>query len=434
MKAVGVDGSRNLRDAPNAAGGSAGAIAGGSNPRGAASLRLVKKDGTDSDARESKAARILIVEDERLLLGSMARVLRDAGHEPCTAESGREAVALLDAQSFDAIVSDIKMPEMDGIQLLRVVRERDNEVPVVLMTGAPDLTTAMDAVSFGALQYLQKPFDLDELKKVVARAVQLCRMARIKKEALLLVGAGGFGASDRAGLEVTFQRALETLWMAYQPVVRASDRSLFGYEALLRTDEPALSTPLAVLDAAQRLGRLADLGRKVRAAAAGPVPSAPADSLIFVNLHAADLNDRELASPDSPLGEFAHRVVLEITERASLDVVADPRARIAELRSMGYRIAIDDLGAGYAGLTSFATMEPQFAKLDVTLIHDIDKDRTKQRLVRSMTALCTDLGIISVAEGIETASERDTAIELGCDLLQGFRFAKPGAPFPPFAW
>ncbi len=79
-------------------------------------------------------------------------------------------------------------------------------------------------------------------------------------------------------------------------------------------------------------------------------------------------------------------------------------------------------------------MDPQFAKLDVSLIRDIDKDRTKQRLVRSMTALCTDLGITTVAEGIETAAERDAAIELGCDLLQGFQFAKPGVPFPTFAW
>ena len=400
MMAVGVGG---LRNAPEAAGG-------------------------------STPPRILIVDDERLLLASMTRVLADAGYETLTADNGREAVALLDAQSFDAIISDIKMPEMDGIQLLRAVRERDNDVPVVLMTAAPDLATAMEAVSFGALQYLKKPFDLGELKKVVARAVQLCRMARVKKEALLLLGDGAFGASDRAGLEVSFQRALDTLWMAYQPLVRASDRSLFGYEALLRSNEPALPGPLAVLDAAERLRRLADLGQRVRAAAAGPIPNAPAGSLIFVNLHAADLNDRTLASPDSPLGEFAHRVVLEITERASLDVVDDPRARIAELRSVGYRIAIDDLGAGYAGLTSFANMDPQFAKLDVSLIRDIDKDRTKQRLVRSMTALCTDLGITTVAEGIETPAERDTAIGLGCDLLQGFQFAKPGVPFPTFVW
>jgi len=394
----------------------------------------VKNQQTNTKTAESHPPRILVVDDERLLLDTMARVLQEAGYETRTAGNGREAVALLDAQSFDAIVSDIKMPEMDGIQLLRAVRERDSDVPVVLMTAAPDLATAIEAVTFGALQYLQKPFDLVELKKVVARAVQLCRMARVKKEALLLVGEGGLGASDRAGLEVNFERALETLWMAYQPVVRASDRSLFGYEALLRSSEPALPSPLAVLDAAERLGRLAELGQKVRAATAAPVSRAPENALIFVNLHAADLNDPSLASADSPLGKIAHRVVLEITERASLDVVEDPRARIAALRRIGFRIAIDDLGAGYAGLTSFAAMEPQFAKLDMSLVRDVDKNTTKQRLIRSMTSLCIDLAITTVAEGIETAAEREAVIALGCDLLQGYLFARPDKPFVSFVW
>ena len=79
-------------------------------------------------------------------------------------------------------------------------------------------------------------------------------------------------------------------------------------------------------------------------------------------------------------------------------------------------------------------MEPQFAKLDMSLIRGVDENPTKQRLIRSMTSLCNDLGITSVAEGIETRAERDAVIELGCDLLQGYLFAKPGKPFPSFTW
>jgi EAL domain-containing protein (putative c-di-GMP-specific phosphodiesterase class I) len=360
--------------------------------------------------------------------------MRDAGYETRTAMNGREAIAMLDGESFEAVVSDIKMPEMDGIQLLRAVRERDSDVPVVLMTASPDVSSAMEAVTFGALQYLVKPFDPAELKKVVARAIHLCRMARLKKEALVLVSEGGLGASDRAGLEVTFTRAVETLWMAYQPLVRAADRSIFGYEALLRSEERSLPTPVAVLDAAERLGRLPELGQKIRSAAAGPIGGAPQQTLLFVNLHAADLNDETLTSPDTPLCRIAHRVVLEITERDSLDEVKDPRARIGDLRRAGFRIAIDDLGAGYAGLTSFAAMEPQFVKLDRSLVRDVDASPTKQRLIRSMTTLCRDLSILTVAEGIETVAERDTLVELGCDLLQGYLLARPDRPFPSFAW
>src|SRR5579859_4017580 len=379
-------------------------------------------------ADSMRPARIMLVEDELLLLDTAARILRGSGYEVHTATNGREAIDILQPGMFEAVVSDIKMPEMDGIQLLRAVREHDSDVPVILMTASPDLASAMEAVTYGALQYLLKPFDINELKKALARAVRLCRIARIKKEALVLVSEGGLGASDRAGLEVTFSRAVETLWMAYQPLVRAIDQTLFGYEALLRTEERGLPNPVAVLDAAERLGRLPELGHKIRESAAAPIDRAPEHALLFVNLHAADLNDPSLTVPDTPLGRIAHRVVLEITERASLDQVKDPRSKIAALREVGFRIAIDDLGAGYAGLTSFAAMEPQFVKLDGSLVRGVDHNATKQRLIRSMTSLCNDLSIITVAEGIETVTEREMLVALGCDLLQGYLLAKPDKP------
>ena len=101
---------------------------------------------------------------------------------------------------------------------------------------------------------------------------------------------------------------------------------------------------------------------------------------------------------------------------------------------MGFQIAIDDLGAGYAGLTSFALLEPEIVKLDMTLVRDVHKQSTKQKLIRSMTALCKDMGMMVVGEGVENAEERDALVELGCDLLQGYLFAKPAAPFPAFSW
>jgi EAL domain-containing protein (putative c-di-GMP-specific phosphodiesterase class I) len=70
-------------------------------------------------------------------------------------------------------------------------------------------------------------------------------------------------------------------------------------------------------------------------------------------------------------------------------------------------------------------LEPEFVKLDMALIRDVDENRVKQRLVRSITDVCRDMGLLVVAEGIETAQERDVVIELGCDLLQGYRFGRP---------
>ena len=157
-------------------------------------------------------------------------------------------------------------------------------------------------------------------------------------------------------------------------------------------------------------------------------------SFYVQNLHTVDLRDEELFSAEAPLSKFASNVVLEITERASLDDIVDLPARLIRLRKMGYQIALDDLGAGYAGLTSFALLEPEIVKLDMSLVRDVHKNSTKQKVIRSMTALSQDMGMIVVAEGVETVEERDTLLDLDCDLLQGFLFAKPGRPFPEVKW
>jgi EAL domain-containing protein (putative c-di-GMP-specific phosphodiesterase class I) len=118
-------------------------------------------------------------------------------------------------------------------------------------------------------------------------------------------------------------------------------------------------------------------------------------------------------------------VILEVTERSSFARVPELRDRIKVLRELGYRIAVDDLGAGYAGLTSFAALEPEVVKLDMALVRGVDHEPIKRRLVGSMARLCRELGILVVAEGVETPAERDVLVDLGCDLLQGYLFGRP---------
>jgi len=379
------------------------------------------------------ASKVLVVDDEDALRRALCKFLSRAGHRAIEARNGREATDMLARERFDAVVSDIAMPEMDGIQLLRAVRERDADVPVILITGAPDVSTAIAAVELGVYRYVTKPFEPADLVDLVGRAVKLGRVARIKREAIEVSGQG-LGSGDRAGTEAAFARALDTLWLAYQPIVRASEPRLFGYEALLRSQEPTFPHPGAVIDAAERLGRLDDLGRRIRDRAAAPIAARSDQALLFVNLHPRDLVDDSLLSPDAPLSKIADRVVLEITERSSLSDVKDLAPRLATLRSMGFRLAVDDLGAGYAGLTSFAQLEPEIVKLDMSLVRDVHVSETKRKVIRSMASLCREMGMLVVAEGVENAQERNVLVDLGCDLLQGYLFAKPGRPFPEFSW
>jgi EAL domain-containing protein (putative c-di-GMP-specific phosphodiesterase class I) len=323
---------------------------------------------------------------------------------------------------------------MDGITLLREIRTHDLHVPVILVTGEPAVDTAVQALEFGALHYLTKPVPMDALERALDKAVHLHRMARLRQRAAELLGQTTAHAADRVGLESSLNRCLQTLWMAMHPIVSSRAQTVFGYEALLRSLEPSLPHPGAVIDAAERLGQLDTLGRIVRERAAAPFIESAQTGHLFVNLHVTDLLDPQLLSPAAPLAQIANQVVLEITERSSLDRVPDVRSRIASLRAIGYRIAVDDLGAGYAGLTSFALLEPDFVKLDMSLIRGVDSNSTKQKVVRSMTTLCREMGMLVVAEGVETPAECGTLVDLDCDLLQGFLFAKPGKPFPEAKW
>jgi EAL domain-containing protein (putative c-di-GMP-specific phosphodiesterase class I) len=372
---------------------------------------------------------VLLVDDEQSIARAYARTLGAAGFAVEVAFDGKEAAAAARDRSFDVIISDIAMPEMNGLELLRTVREHDLDVPFVLMTGGPAIESAVRAVEYGALRYLIKPVTPGELEEVVARAVRLHQMARIKREALEVLRTEGKHLGDRAGLEARFASALGSLWIAYQPIVSWSRRSTFAHEALVRNEEPTLRSPPDLFEAAERLGRLEDLGRIVRDRVAQTLDVNPVDGLLFINLHAMELADDRLISSDAPLSRHAGRVVLEVTERAPLEQIRDATSRVAQLRALGYRIAVDDLGAGYAGLTSFAHLEPDVVKVDMSLIRGIDSSPMKQKLLGSIVGLCRDLGIEIIAEGIETPAERDALVRVGGDLCQGYLFARPEKPW-----
>lgn len=379
------------------------------------------------------SGRIMLVDDDQLTLFSHQRVLTAAGFDVESADDGEAAIAKVD-EDFGCIVSDIHMPGMDGLQLLRRVRARDLDVPVILNTGDPSLDTAIRALEYGALRYLTKPVAPAALVDAVQDAVRIHTLAQLKRDALAIVGGYPGLAGDRAGLEATFARALDSLWVAFQPIVCAREPRVFGHEALLRSTDPALPDPGTVIDAAERLGALTLLGRTLRDRAAAAIPDAPADHCIFVNLHPDDLLDENLYDSGAQLSRHALRVVLEITERAPLDGIRDLQERMARLRKLGFRLAVDDFGAGYAGLASFARIQPEIVKIDMSLIRGIDASAVRHRVVARMTELAHELGIQVLAEGIETQAERDTLTSIGCDYLQGFLLARPGQPFPAVSW
>jgi CheY-like chemotaxis protein len=160
--------------------------------------------------------RVLLADDDLHVLRAYGRALSSAGHTVQLATNGREAIELIRSNTYDVIVSDISMPGMDGVQLLRNVRDRDFDVPVILMTASPAVDTAVKAVEYGALRYLIKPLDLTIFQNTVGDAIRLHQLAKLKREALSYLGRPEWELADRAGLETSFERALASIWMAYQ--------------------------------------------------------------------------------------------------------------------------------------------------------------------------------------------------------------------------
>jgi EAL domain-containing protein (putative c-di-GMP-specific phosphodiesterase class I) len=372
---------------------------------------------------------VLLADDDAELLRAYERVLTRAGLEVVAVNSGQGAIAAVRERPFDAIVSDISMPGMNGIDLLRSVREHDLDVPVILMTGGSALKVAREAMAFGATRLLLKPIAAAQLASTVKRATGLYNLARLKRQALELLGADDKLLGDNASLTVRFERALASLWIAFQPIVSIRERRVHGYEALMRSDEPVLGRPDLMLAAADRLGRVVDLGRRVRGLVARAAREAPAGVKLFVNLRTEELADDQLHDAAAPLSAYASRVVLEVNERCSIEHIPDLGTRMAALRQLGFGIAVDDLGAGFAGPSSLALLEPDVAKIDQSLVHDVDTHARKRAIVEAMTKQCLDLGLLVIGEGVETAGERDALVALGCDMMQGYLLARPERGF-----
>lgn len=377
--------------------------------------------------------KVLIVDDDALVLRSLQRALSNQSLHIVPMNDVHQAMKLVETETFDCVLCDIRMPKMSGLGFARFVRSISPEVPILLMTGDPQLESAIEAIEVGILEYLSKPIDPMKLRGTVGRAVKLSRFAKLRREAQDVIKSEP-PMSRAVQLHGALDRAMASLYVVFQPIVSPESRGLFGYEVLLRSREKELPTPPHVIEAAEFLGRTSEVGEAVRRMACAAFDAAPSDCLLFLNILPLDLLDEDLYDPKSPIAAFADRIVLEVTERADLAKVKDALPRIQRLRAIGFRIAVDDLGAGYAGLSSFAALEPEFTKLDMSLIRGAHSSSVKQRVIGSIVTLCRDLGSRVVAEGIETAEDRDTLAKLGCELMQGYYFAKPAPPFPEISW
>lgn len=219
------------------------------------------------------------------------------------------------------------------------------------------------------------------------------------------------------------------LYIDYHPIVVADTQEIFGYEALARGTMRSMRRPEVMFEVAAQSDMIWELSRLCRnTAISGMKDRLEKGQLLFINVDPHDFTDPAFTEMDLDVPDPS-QVVLEITERTAIKDYPKFRGRLKDFRDRGYRFAVDDAGSGYAGLGSIANLEPDFIKLDISLINCIDENFIKQNLVETMVRFANDQGAKVIAEGVERAEEYESVKLLGVHLVQGF-FLHPPAPGP----
>lgn len=371
-------------------------------------------------------ARILAVDDDPLVRRCISRILVNAGHEIVPAAHGADALQLASDRAFDVALVDYHLPFLNGLEVLQRLREVQPGCLRILVTGALDLPMIMDAVNRGeVMRVVEKPFESAGLVSAVEdamvarrRMMEVCRVqeqAASEDERQMLIDC--LGGDD--------------LFLALQPIIRATDGKIMAFESLLRSHHPVLNSPLPVIRAAERHGMLSELACVVSACAAEWMTRLPEPIKLFMNLHPDELSQPEsICERLSPLAPWASRVVLEITERSRLQGIEAWEQSIEGVRGMGFNIAVDDLGAGYSSLSVLAELQPSVIKVDMSIVRGIDTEPRKQRLVDLLTRFAEATDSTLIAEGVETAEEAQALRDCGAHWLQGYLFGRPSAELP----
>ncbi|MBX9402397.1 EAL domain-containing protein [Lysobacter sp. BMK333-48F3] len=212
--------------------------------------------------------------------------------------------------------------------------------------------------------------------------------------------------------------------IAFQPIVDLARREVFAYEALgRRAGSDGAAALFAGLDAPAR----ADLERRLARAALRAAAHMPGGQRLSINLGSSMLGDpialHELHRQAQSLGLDGQRIVFEFPESCPIARNAWSRAQ-RSLRDWGYATAIDDFGAGYAGLALLADCPPDLLKIDIGLVRGIAADRPRQVIVAGLVSIAAQLGIALIAEGVETQADAAQLKAMGIVLQQGYLYAR----------
>ncbi|WP_299403434.1 EAL domain-containing protein [Acaryochloris sp. IP29b_bin.148] len=215
--------------------------------------------------------------------------------------------------------------------------------------------------------------------------------------------------------------------MAFQPIVNLSNGTIFAQEALVRglNQESAASILGQVTDESRYRFDQACRVKAIQLAAELDIQSILSINFLPNAVYQPELCIRTTIETAQKCNFPLHQILFELTEVEKVRDYAHVRDIIEHYQKLGFKTALDDFGAGYSGLNFLADFQPDFIKLDMALIRNIDHDKGRQAIVKGIIQVCRDLAIEPIAEGIETEAELAVLKQMDIQLCQGYYFAKP---------
>jgi EAL domain-containing protein (putative c-di-GMP-specific phosphodiesterase class I)/DNA-binding NarL/FixJ family response regulator len=333
----------------------------------------------------------------------------------------------------DLALVDWHMPGGGAIAVAEIARSSP-ATHVVALSASGQSEAVLQMLRAGASSYVVKSVAAHDLVAILSTTAAgggalSPEVAPVVIEGLVtqMARSDDHDAGDAESLRriraVIDERGFET---AYQPIVALVDNRVIGVEALTRFDtEPRRSSEVWFGDAVS-VGVGTDLDMAAAQKALQILPDLPSGIDLFLNVRPESISsDRFAEVMDGIRGES---VVLELTERAPIQDYDSLNGMLADLRDDGFRIAVDDAGAGYASLRHLLNLRPDVLKIDISLCRRIESDRARQVLAGALASLGRELDATVVAEGIETGAELQAVRDLGVDCAQGYYLGRPARP------
>jgi EAL domain-containing protein (putative c-di-GMP-specific phosphodiesterase class I) len=377
--------------------------------------------------------RVLLADDEPGLRLALSELLSHVERVELigTAADAEEAIRIAELGHPDVALVDVRMPEGGGPHAARGITRVSPTTRVIALSAYEDRANVLEMLRAGAVGYLVKGAAAEELLEGIEKVAQ----GGTSLSSAVITGVVTELATQlrREEIERETDEALRGdierfvsghgVWMVFHPIQDLESRAGVGLEALARFGSIPSKPPDRWFAEATALALGHQLELRTVREALEALPRIPDDVFLSVNCSHGVAASPELAER---LDGVEHRIVLEITEHEAIEDYGALAEGLAPLRERGLRVAVDDVGAGYASLRHALQLAPDMVKMDMSLTRDVDRDPGRRALASALISFADETGTMIVAEGIETAGELQALKDLGVRFGQGFYLAEPG--------